>query len=54
MELAKQNRSRRFKRHLVPKDSYIWFTDLVCFDALHPSQHFFSHIGMGLPQDFLA
>ena len=21
----------------------------VCFDALHPSQKFFSHVGMGLP-----
>ena len=21
----------------------------VCFDSLRPSQHFFSHVGMGLP-----
>ena len=32
------------------KDFYKFFKKIVCFDSLHPSQQFFSHVGSGLPR----
>ena len=35
--------------HIKSSTPYWLYPDLFCFDSLHLSQQFFSHVGLGFP-----